>query len=248
MYKKLKKNKDENSVEINKKVRNARKKEYDGIIFDSNLEISCYKLLKENDIPFTYNSSKQLLLDGFNFNKVKFFQPTKETKEFLQNTRKVVNTTYSPDFEIITNSDNLVIFIETKGKENDVYPLKRKMFFNKLENIPKDCDYYFFEPHNIKQIIETIRIIKEIIFNNMTLLNKIIISLQESINDENGIYNKDFHLSMNFINDRNFDDLKDLIDSIIKKEERKEKENRVINLYKIIEAKTFIDEYVEKLK
>ena len=143
----------------NSKVRNARKVLYDGIGFDSKLEVSCYKLLKENNINFTYNEDKILLFEGLKLENTVFYQPNSKN-EYVINTRKVLNTTYTPFFRIITNN-GLVIYVETKGKENDVYPLKRKMFLKWLEQVAVDNEWkcYFFEPHNVGQIKETIEVI-----------------------------------------------------------------------------------------
>ena len=153
-------------IKGNKYNRNSKSRKilYDNILFDSNLEISCYKLLKENNIDFTYNEEKIILFEGFKFNNVIFYQPNKK-KEYMVNNRKVLNTTYTPDFRININKEDIIIYIETKGKENDVYPLKRKMFLKYLECLSENNGYicYFFEPHNVTQIKESIDVILRII-------------------------------------------------------------------------------------
>ena len=58
--------------------------------------------------------------------------------------------------------NNLMIIIETKGRENDVYPYKKKLFLKFITrlSILKNMRIVFLEPHNHSQIIECINIIK----------------------------------------------------------------------------------------
>ena len=155
----------------NKKILGAKKKVFDGIKFDSNLEVSCYKLLKEDNIIFTYNERVIELLPSFRLNKVNYYQSGPKNRGFKQvltlkgEKLKLPSIKYTPDFIIETN--NNLIIIETKGFENDVYTYKRKLFFNLLEEsiIPKNI--YFFEPRTVKQIKESIIVIKQILENEV---------------------------------------------------------------------------------
>ena len=156
--------------EINKKVIGASKHFYDGIKFDSKLEIACYQLLKDNKLYFKYNENKYILLDKFRLSNVSFYQAMYKKKklvgygEYL--TKKgekqaFTQMTYSPDF--VFENDKLLLIIETKGNPNDVYPYKRKIFLDILERDFKHKKVYFFEPRNKKQIIETIKKIKDVL-------------------------------------------------------------------------------------
>ena len=62
--------------------------------------------------------------------------------------------TYTPDF---VGTDWIM---ETKGRANDLYPLKLKMFRKFMEGNPKYK--MFMEPHNIKQILQCIELIKNL--------------------------------------------------------------------------------------
>lgn len=158
--------------ETNKKIRGATKQEYKGIRFDSKLELFCYKHLETTGIPFVYNTKKYNLLERFRLNKLNLFEVIRAKKKTIDfnvyktqkgDKRIYSQITYTPDFVIEVK--NILIFVETKGYFNDVYPIKRKMFFSKLENDEKYSGkiVYFFEPRNQKQVLISINEIKKIL-------------------------------------------------------------------------------------
>jgi hypothetical protein len=52
--------------------------------------------------------------------------------------------------------------IETKGRSNDLYPVKLKLFRTLIESSEEYKKYkLFIEPHNQKQILQAIEIIKQ---------------------------------------------------------------------------------------
>ena len=61
-------------------------------------------------------------------------------------------------------------------------------------------------------------------------------------------YDKDYRLTKDLIFKRDFEGLQLLVQSIITKEERKAKPDRIINFDMLIEAKTLIDDYKEQLE
>ncbi len=91
----------------NRKIKNAQKKEVDGIVFDSLLEAQVYERLKESGLPFVYQV-EFILLEAFTF-QGKQIQPWR----------------HRVDFEIIMQDSSLLV--EVKGFANDVYPYKLKM-------------------------------------------------------------------------------------------------------------------------
>lgn len=150
----------------NKKVRGASKKIYDGIEFDSALEVNCYKLLKEANIKFEYGTKTYELMPKFRLNNVSSYDFSKAkgygqtlTKAGLK--RMYSNMTLTPDFIIDSGGRDISIIIETKGFANDVYPYKKKMLFLKHEEQEKKL--YYFEPRNIAQIKTSINEIKQIL-------------------------------------------------------------------------------------
>jgi len=95
----------------NKKIKNAKKVEYDGIVFDSSLEHYVYKSLKENGIYFRFKP-KYIILHNFVYDDVKIHQMT-----------------WTPDFDF----PQLSLILDAKGFPNDTIKDKLKVFkyFNK---------------------------------------------------------------------------------------------------------------------
>lgn len=157
---------------LNKKVIGAKKHIYNNITFDSKLEIACYQHLKDNNIPFEYGGFKAILFPKFRLEKVRFFQAIYSKKKLVgygeYHTKKdekqsFTQVTYTPDFKI--EFGNYIIYIETKGNPNDVYPYKRRLFLHQCEQEIQgtDIELYFFEPRNVRQIKESINVIKELL-------------------------------------------------------------------------------------
>jgi len=123
------------------------KKTYNGIEFDSNLEIECYKMLKAADIKFDYHSKPILLLP-----KIKTSFISYEWGKSLREVTVVREMHYEPDF----TGDNFII--ETKG-------LKRPAFLKKwnvLKRTLQSNGYkgVIYMPRNKKDIAEMIKMIK----------------------------------------------------------------------------------------
>lgn len=148
----------------NRKIKNTKEVVFDNIKFKSQLERSCYKKIKETDLDVQYESEKIILWEGVKLDKVslhapKKIRPGKYEKDLQEQTRALLKITYTPDFIIIRGKHK--IYIDVKGKENDVYPIKKKMFLKHLEEREDDYIYHFFEPHSVKQIMQTIQTIKD---------------------------------------------------------------------------------------
>lgn len=137
----------------NKKVKNATPLVYDGIKFKSNLEVYCYKRLKEEGIPAEYENHRFILQEGFTFNnKSHEVRKYKGEKHYGDISDRVRGISYTPDFV----GSNFII--ETKGHPNDAFPIKWKLFKKYLVN--NNMNYELFVPRNKKQVDETIEIIK----------------------------------------------------------------------------------------
>jgi hypothetical protein len=121
----------------NKKVKNATPLEYNGVNFKSKLEMYCYKLLKENNIPVEYEVVKFQILDPF-----------------VYNDEKVRGMIFTPDFV----GDNFVV--ECKGFMNDAFPLRWKLFKYHLSTHKLRYDLYL--PRNKKDVE---RVVLEIVNN-----------------------------------------------------------------------------------
>ena len=145
----------------NKKVKNAKPCFYNNIQFKSRLEMYCYKYFLNKGVKLQYEPIQYTIVDGFKPNTKIYTPSNRKGKKVLKlNTSKIRPITYTPDFVLETPST--LVFIETKGRPNDVYPLKKKLFLRIIDTMPmkmkKQC--WFFEPHNQSQIEETYNIIK----------------------------------------------------------------------------------------
>lgn len=144
----------------NKKIKNARETTFNGITFKSKLEESFYKTLLQAGFSVNYESLKFTIIDGFT-PTVPFYNRSK-SRVFRKDMAKVRAITYTPDFTFTYNG--ILFIIEAKGIENDVFPLKRKLFRRFLESMEMPCMY--FEVHTKKELLQVIDIIHETAINN----------------------------------------------------------------------------------
>ena len=141
----------------NKKIKNASPLEYDGISFKSKLEKMVYQTLRENNLPVEYEPRKFIIWEGFK-PTVPFYNKDKSTRMLKQDSKKLINVSYTPDF--VFKHNNHLVIIEAKGMENDLFPMKKKMFRKWLEdNEPKSI---YFEIYTKKQLLQAIDIIKNL--------------------------------------------------------------------------------------
>lgn len=132
--------------------------EYDGLQFKSTLEKRAYQIYTEAGFnpkyePTMFTIWPKHVLNG----NVTCYKPFKRK---LSNTRRTLGAiSYTPDF--MFTYKGAIIIIDTKGKPNETYPMKFKMFLKHCEEI-YDCPVYFFEPHSITQIKQSVTIIKNI--------------------------------------------------------------------------------------
>ena len=139
---------------MNKKIKNAKVTEYNGINFKSKTEVMVYKTLINNGFEVFYEPTSYVVWKGYKPKK-SFYRPDKEGILKLDDV-KVRDITYTPDF--ITSYKDLPIIIEVKGFSNDVYPYKRKLFRKYLEDLDQNSMY--FEIHTKRQLLQAIEIIK----------------------------------------------------------------------------------------
>ena len=101
----------------------SKKVVYDGITFASGLEKYMYKALKEANIDAEYESQSFELLPSFTFENDCIERQSNGKGDYVnRGNKKVLNLKYTPDF---VGSD---FIIETKGRANDSFPLRWKMF------------------------------------------------------------------------------------------------------------------------
>jgi len=97
-------------------------------------------------------------MEGFRFEQ-ESIEPSnkKATKgQYVNNTDKVRDITYTPDFVDINGK----WIIEVKGFANDVFPIKWKLFKHHLQEAGNPPVLYL--PKNQGQVLQTIELIKQL--------------------------------------------------------------------------------------
>ena len=140
---------------MNKKVLGATKVTLDNIRFKSKIESRVYTILKSEGFTPKYESMRFTLWEGFK-PTIPFYTRYKGKNKLVN--KKLIDITYTPDFTFYYK--NKLIIIEVKGKENDVFPYKFKMFRGILENPPYKDSTLLFEIFTLGQLKECINIIK----------------------------------------------------------------------------------------
>lgn len=205
---------------MNKKIRNATKTVASGIEFKSKLEGYCYRRLIDNGFKPYYERYKLILFPSKEIKYISslFWSTPKGT--FKKQIKPLLPITYTPDF--VFSVGNQIFIVETKGRPNDVYPYKRKIFLRWLEEKAQEnlaYKFHFFEPKNQNEIHEMISQI-----NNMT-------ELQFIITNSKSLPSKDAILAEKFIEERDFAKLQELVHSdIIKIQKKRDKTQEELDL------------------
>lgn len=186
----------------NKKIKNATETTSSGIEFKSRLEALIYKTLVDNGITPQYESKT--------FEFVPRLRPTipffnRISKVFGLDMRPIRPITYTPDF--IFEYEGMLVVIEAKGFENDVFYIKKNLFRRYLEDIKQPAIY--FEVRTKKEVLEALRIIK-MESPQIRKIRKLIPSLPE----------KDIPIGNKLLEARDWEELQNLVCSAIKKVER----------------------------
>lgn len=158
----------------NKKIRNATICSTGNITFKSQLEKSVYNTLQQSGFDPQYEPKTYVLWDGFIpitpfYDKESNTQQRKRLKDgdtnkskiLVQKIGKITGIRYTPDFYF--RYGKLDVYIETKGFENDVFYIKKKMFRHFLDQRFNSTGQHsiFFEIYTKKQILQAIQIIKD---------------------------------------------------------------------------------------
>ena len=101
----------------------SKKVTYDGIQFASGLEKYMYQVLKSFKIQAVYEGETYILQEDFIFNIDSYArQANGKGKMVNRGQKKIQNIKYTPDFV----SDSFII--ECKGRANESFPIRWKMF------------------------------------------------------------------------------------------------------------------------
>ena len=130
----------------------SKKITYDGIKFASGLEKYMYIALKKANIKAKYEGQTFELVSAFNFELESIERQSNGKGEYKnRGSKKILNIKYTPDF--IGND----FIIETKGRANESFPLRWKLFKKLLTEQKSKVTLY--KPQNQKECDETIRLI-----------------------------------------------------------------------------------------
>lgn len=212
----------------NKKIINATQSTFNGIKFKSQLEKSVYNTLSQLGLNPEYEPKQFLLWEGFTPLTPYYDKETDRQREkrnphspkilTLKNGR-FVGIRYKPDFYF--RFRDLDIYIEAKGKENDVFYIKKKLFIKYLDNlyIKTGQRSMYFEVYTKRQLLQAIEIIKEYSMTKTATdrMQELVTSLPV----------KDRDLAEKFIAERRFQDLHDLVKSDVVKYNRLSEEERL---------------------
>ena len=130
----------------------AKKVSFDGINFASGLEKYMYMALKKAKIKAKYEGKTYELQSSFLFDTDSYERQGNGKGDMINRGRKkILNIKYTPDFV----SDSFII--ECKGRANESFPLRWKMFKKHVkEQIPHVTLY---KPQNQKECDEVIELI-----------------------------------------------------------------------------------------
>ena len=132
----------------------AKKVTYDGIKFASGLERYMYQALKKNEIKTIYEGATFEIVEDFMFDNASYERTGNGKGEFKERgNKKILPIKYTPDFICPDYS----YIIECKGRANESFPLRWKLFKRHLtENKIKKTLY---KPQNQKECDRTIELI-----------------------------------------------------------------------------------------
>ena len=130
----------------------SKKVTHDGIKFASGLEKYMYIALKKAKLKAKYEGETYVVQDGFEFKTTSYERQSNGKGEFKdRGNKKILPIKYTPDFV----SDSFII--ECKGRANESFPLRWKMFKKYVKvNLPHVTIY---KPQNQKECDKVIELI-----------------------------------------------------------------------------------------
>ena len=153
----------------NKKIVNATRNTYDGIVFKSLLEKVVYSTLSQLGYSPQYEPQTFTLFEGFvpitpfydKMSDSKVKKALLKYKMLELKSGKIIGIKYTPDFYFRYN--NIDIYIEAKGMENDVFYIKKKLFIKFLDErfLSTGQKSMYFEIYNKRQLLQALEIIKD---------------------------------------------------------------------------------------
>ena len=138
------------------RIKNVKATNVDGIKYRSRLEAFTSIELRKAKIKFHYEKEKFVLMDKVKYDGSSIEKRKKKGKlVYDEASQSVRSITYVPDFTNIKQG----WIIEVKGLKSDVFNVKWKLFKQYLAKNKLNYDLYM--PGSKKQILQTIKLIKE---------------------------------------------------------------------------------------
>jgi len=132
----------------------SKKVKFDGITFASGLERYMYQALKKAKIKAKYEGETYTVQEGFMFNNESYERQSNGKGDLVnRGCKKILPIKYTPDFV----SD--LFIIECKGRANESFPMRWKMFKKYVNDNLKHVTLY--KPQNQKECDKVIELIKK---------------------------------------------------------------------------------------
>ena len=132
----------------------AKKVSFDGITFASGLERYMYQALKKAKIQADYEGYTFTLQEGFMLKNESYERQSNGKGEMVnRGCKKILPIKYTPDFI----GHNFII--ECKGRANESFPMRWKMFKKYVNRKMKHVTLY--KPQNQKECDKVIQLINE---------------------------------------------------------------------------------------
>ena len=130
---------------------NSKKISVDGITFASGLEKYMYQALKDANIKAQYEGKTFIVLEGFEFPNISIERCANGKGDYKdRGNKKILPIKYTPDFI------GKGFIIETKGRANEAFPMRWKLFKHYAEH---NLNSILYKPQNQKECDETIKLI-----------------------------------------------------------------------------------------
>ena len=130
----------------------SKKITVDGIKFASGLEAYMYKALKVAKIPAAYEGSTYTIFQGFDLNKTVYERCANGKGDYKdRGNKRILPIKYTPDF--VSSS----FIIECKGRANESFPMRWKMFKKYVNHKMKHVTLY--KPQNQKECDKVVELI-----------------------------------------------------------------------------------------
>jgi len=151
-------------TEKNRKILNATPYTApDGTVMKSKTEVRIYQALLALGITPLYEEETFVYWKGprptVAFYDMETNPNSKNYRHLRKNMKKLVDITYTPDFTFML--DGVKIIIEVKGFENDLFPMKKKMFRAFLETL--DYPVVYAEIFTKRQLLEFMEELKKVL-------------------------------------------------------------------------------------